>query len=263
MTTRVRRPVRLTVGRGVIDAHDIHGRDDRRPLVLLHEGLGSKDLWRDLDTDLAAATGRRVVAFSRHGYGRSAVVPEPREVDYLHREGQDVLPAVLAALGMADPVLVGHSDGASIALIAVGSGAVAAAGLAVMAPHVIVEDVTVEGVVAAREVYADDAEGGWRRALARHHDAVDATFRGWNDVWRSPAFRDWDITDLLGGIGCPVLALQGIDDRYATMRQIDLVEQGVAGPVTRVEVPDCDHVPHAEQPEATRAALVDWLADLP
>lgn len=253
----------VEVGRGVIHHHQWPASPAGaalRPLVLLHEGLGSKDMWKGLDADLAAATGRRTVVWSRHGYGRSAVVPPPRPVDYLHREAEDALPAVLEALDVAGPILVGHSDGASIALIAAGTGAVAATGVAAMAPHVLVEDVTIAGLRAAREAWEAT---GWRAALARHHDDVEATFLGWNDTWLSPAFRSWDITALLPGVTCPVLALQGVDDRYATMRQVDLVEQGVTGPCTRVEVPGCDHVPHVEQPEATRAALLDWIAELP
>lgn len=226
------------------------------PLVLLHEGLGSLDLWRGLPGRLAGMTGRRTLAYSRHGYGRSAVVRDPRGVDYMHREGQVVLPRLLAHLGYADPVLVGHSDGASIAVIAAGTGSLAPRGMALLAPHVIVEDVSIAGIAAAREAYDT---GDLATRLARHHDDADATFRGWNDIWLSPAFRDWDLTGLLGGVTCPLLLIQGLEDQYGTLSQLDLIADGVSGTVRRVELAGCRHSPHLDAPDATTAAIAAFL----
>ncbi len=235
------------------------GAEDLASLVLLHEGLGSRQLWRRFPRDVAAASGRRTLTYSRHGYGRSAVVTEPRAVDYLHREAIDVLPQVLDRLGYVDPVLIGHSDGASIALIHAGAAAGSPTALVLLAPHVIVEDRSIAGIEAARETYRSTDMG---ERMGRYHDDPTATFWGWNDIWLAPAFRDWDIRALLPGVRCPVLSIQGVDDEYGTLRQLDLVEEGVPGPVQRVEVPDCGHAPHLEQPEATTHAVVTFLAAL-
>ncbi len=223
------------------------------PVVLLHEGLGSVEMWRDFPAALAAASGARVLAYSRPGHGRSDPPPGARGVDYMHREAQDVLPALLAALGVADPILAGHSDGGSIALIAAGSGRVAARGLIVLAPHVIVEDLSVASIAHVH------AEGDLPRRLARYHADADRLFRAWSGIWLDPAFRAWDITACLEAIGCPVLAIQGSDDPYGTMRQIDLIEAGVSGPFERLALPGCQHTPHRERPEATLAAMAGFI----
>ena len=172
---------------------------------------------------LHEATGRRVVTYSRAGYGRSGPAALPRPVSYMHHEADVVLPALLDGLGIERPVLVGHSDGASIALLHAGAGR-PVAGLVLLAPHVVVEDVSVASIAAARDAYATT---DLRDRLARYHDDVDATFRGWNDVWLSPAFRSWDITDRLPAIDAPVLVIQGEDDPYGTTRQVDLIAAGV------------------------------------
>ncbi|WP_370324239.1 alpha/beta fold hydrolase [Euzebya sp.] len=253
----------LDVGLGPIEYVEIGPAtgegEGQAPLVFLHEGLGSVELWRSFPTDVVAATGRRALVFSRHGYGASAVVREPRGVDYMHREGIDVLPAVLDALGYDDPVLVGHSDGASIALIAAGSGAVEPAGLVLLAPHVIVEDRSIEGIERAKQVY-ETTDMGTR--MGRYHADADATFWGWNDIWLDPAFRAWDIRDVLAGVRCPTLCVQGVDDEYGTMRQLDEIADRVRGPVTRIELEDCGHAPHLDRPEATREAVTRFVADL-
>ena len=216
--------------------------DDGRPaLVFLHEGLGSAELWRSFPADLREDTGRpATLVYSRAGYGRSAPIERPWPVSYMHREALDVLPALLAAHGLARPVLVGHSDGASIALIHAGHGH-PVAGLVLLAPHVFVEDVTVAAIARAAEAYR---RTDLRERLARYHDDVDGVFWGWNEVWLSSAFRQWDIQDRLPGIDVPVLALQGEADEYGTLAQLDAIDRGVRGPFERHVVPGAGHVLH-------------------
>jgi pimeloyl-ACP methyl ester carboxylesterase len=227
-------------------------------LVLLHEGLGSVSMWRTVPAALHDATARRVVSFSRAGYGRSGPAVLPRPVTYMHHEADVVLPALLAQLGIERPVLVGHSDGASIALLHAGAGH-DVAGLVLLAPHVIVEDVTVAAIAAAREAFAAT---DLRRRLARHHVDVDGAFRGWNDVWLSPEFRAWDITDRLAAIEAPVLVIQGGADAYGTARQLDLIEAGVSGPVERVLLSGVGHAPHLEAPDVVLPAIAAFVARL-
>jgi pimeloyl-ACP methyl ester carboxylesterase len=221
--------------------------------VLLHEGLGSVGLWKEFPGRLNEATGRRVVAFSRFGHGRSEPPPQPRTPAFFHEEALEVLPEVLARLGAPEPILVGHSDGASIALIHAGHHPVT--GIALLAPHVFVEDVTVAEIRIARDRYA---EGGLRQRMARHHDDVDAAFRGWCDVWLDPAFRAWSLEADAERVTCPTLLIQGVDDPYGTLEQLDRIEARVRGPVTRLELPG-GHSPHLEASEQVLAAIRDWL----
>jgi pimeloyl-ACP methyl ester carboxylesterase len=233
------------------------GRDPA--LVLLHEGLGSVALWRDVPERLAAATGHRTVAYSRAGHGWSDAADLPRPVEYMHDEALTVLPAVVALLGLARPVLVGHSDGASIAMIATGSGRVNASALVLIAPHVFVEDRSVEGIAAARDRYA---ASDLRDRMARYHRDPDATFRGWNDVWLSPAFRTWDIQAYLPGIDVPVLVVQGADDEYGTLAQVEAIADRVAGPVERLVLDGRGHAPHLEARDATLPAIAAFVSRL-
>lgn len=225
--------------------------------MFLHEGLGSLSLWKGFPAAVHAATGRRTVTWSRHGYGQSAVVTEPWRVDYMHDEAREVLPALLDELELREPVLIGHSDGGSIALIHAGTARMPpVSALVLLAPHVFVEDESIEGIAAARDTFlSTDLE----QRLARHHADPAATFWRWNDIWLSPAFRDWDITDVLAHVTCPVLAIQGLDDQYGTLRQLDLIEAGVTGDVQRVHLDVCGHAPHLEQPDRTRDAIVAFL----
>jgi pimeloyl-ACP methyl ester carboxylesterase len=229
--------------------------DDRAPIVLLHEGLGCVGLWKDFPARLAEATGRRVLAYSRRGYGRSDTIAAPREPDFMHREALDVLPPLLAALGVSRPVLVGHSDGGSIALIHAGAG-YPLSGVAVMAPHVFVEPFSLAEIRKARTAWATT---DLRARLARWHDDPDAAFRGWNDIWLDPRFEAWNIEDCLPGITGPLLALQGRDDEYGTLEQIHRIARTC--PQTRlVEVDDCRHSPHRDQPGVVLAALAEFCA---
>jgi pimeloyl-ACP methyl ester carboxylesterase len=176
----------------------------------------------------------------------------------MHREALEALPALRAARGLDDPVLVGHSDGASIALIHAGAGH-KVRGIVAMAPHVFVEDVTITSIEAARTAWR---ETDLRVRLQRYHDDVDGAFRGWNDAWLDPAFRAWNIERFLPAIACPVLAIQGRDDEYGTMAQLDAIERGVTGPFRRLELDACRHSPHRDQPAATLAAIADFVAGL-
>lgn len=222
-------------------------------LVLLHEGLGSVGLWRGFPAALRAATGRRVLAFSRFGHGASEPPPEPRTPAFFHEEALEVLPEVLRALDVPDPVLVGHSDGASIALIHAGRHPVRAAAL--LSPHVVVEEVTVREIREARERYAD---GDLRERLARHHEHVDAAFHGWCDVWLDPRFRSWSLEADAERVDCPLLLIQGAADPYGTLDQLDRIEARVRGPVQRLVLPG-GHSPHLEHPERVVEAVAGFV----
>lgn len=232
--------------------------DGRAAVVMLHEGLGSARLWRSLPAALAQRSGRRVIAWSRHGYGRSGGRASPRPVRYMHEEALGPLCELLASLGASRPVLVGHSDGASIALIHAGSGH-PVAGIVAIAPHVYVEPQSLEGIRAARDRYAGT---DLATRLGRHHADPDATFRGWNDIWLSPAFRDWNIEEYLPPIAVPVLVVQADDDEYGTLDQLDRIEAGVGGPFRRVVIPNGGHAPHLSHPNAVLEVIVTFLAEL-
>ena len=244
----------VTVGGRRIEVVELAGSEDGAPLVLLHEGLGSARLWRSFPADLHAATGRRVIAFSRYGHGRSEPPPEPRTPAFFHTEALEVLPEVLAALAADRPVLVGHSDGGSIALIHAGHHPVS--GLVLMAPHVVVEDVTVAEITETRRRYV---EGDLRERMARHHDDVDAAFWGWCDVWLDPEFRGWSLEADAERVSAPALLIQGRDDPYGTLDQLDRIEARVRGPVERFVVPG-GHSPHLEAPDEVLAAIGAFIA---
>jgi pimeloyl-ACP methyl ester carboxylesterase len=228
-------------------------------LVLLHEGLGSIAQWRDFPARLAAATGCAALVYSRLGYGQSDPITARRAVDYMHDEALTTLPALREALAIADAILIGHSDGASIALIHAGAGRWPLRGLILEAPHVFVEEVGIASIAAAKEAYrASDL----RARLARHHRDVDGAFGGWNDIWLDPEFRAWNIEQYLPAITCPVLAIQGADDEYGSAAQLDAIAAQVAGPVETLLLPDCKHAPHRDQPEATLIAMTRFIAAL-
>lgn len=217
----------VDVDRGPVECALAPGDPARPPLVFLHEGLGSIDLWHGVPDEVAERAGSpTVLVYARHGHGWSAPAELPRPVSYLHHEADDVLPALLDAVGVASPVLVGHSDGASIALLYAGAGH-SVAGLVCLAPHVFVEPESIAGIEAARAQHAVTDLGA---RLARYHADPDATFRGWNDVWLSPAFRIWNIEDRLGAVHAPVLLVQGTEDQYGTMAQLrDRARRGRPG----------------------------------
>lgn len=251
------RPGSLVVGGRRLETEWWGPRPDKAPtLVLLHEGLGCVALWRDFPDGLTAATGFGVFAYSRFGYGRSDTVRLPRPLGYMHDEAQAMLPAVLAAAGIGPCVLVGHSDGASIAAIHAGSVADSRVrGLALIAPHFFVEDVTLASIAAVRTAYERD---NLRARLARYHAHVDAAFRGWSDAWLDPAFRAWDISAELAAIRVPMLLLHGVEDPYGTEAQLRLAERVACCPVETVLVPGARHSPHTETPGPTRDAVAGF-----
>jgi pimeloyl-ACP methyl ester carboxylesterase len=230
----------------------------RAPIVLLHEGVGSVATWRDFPQRLATSTGRTVIANSRFGYGRSAPVPLPRPLRYMHDEALDVLPRFLDALGIGRPILFGHSDGASIALIHAGGSGRAVTAVIAMAPHVFVEDVSVASIAAAREAYE---QGDLRERLARYHEDVDTAFRGWNAAWLDPGFRHWNIEEYLPRVTCPVLAIQGDDDEYGTMEQVHRIVRAVRNTAV-LSLANCAHSPQRDQPEAVLEAVARFVAPL-
>jgi pimeloyl-ACP methyl ester carboxylesterase len=228
-------------------------------LVFLHEGLGSVALWRDFPRKVADATKRPALIYSRAGYGRSMPLTAARSPRYMHDEAQVTLPALLDAFGIVDTILIGHSDGASIALIHAGERVRPVRALVAMAPHVFVEALSIASIARARQDYLGTE---LRTRLGRYHDEVDSAFWGWNDIWLSPAFRDWNIEADLSGIACPLLLIQGRDDEYGTSAQLDAIERQVSGRVQRVELPDCGHSPHRDQPQATLAAIAGFISSL-
>jgi len=233
-------------------------RAEAPPIVMLHEGLGSVSLWKDFPGRLAKATGRRVLAYSRYGYGRSEPLAEPRTVDYMHVEALQTLPEFLDALRVHEPVLFGHSDGASIALIHAARGRRPVSAVVALAPHVFVEPYGVESIAKARLAYLED---DLRERLARRHADVESAFWGWNDIWLSPDFLAWNIEALLPEIVCPMFTIQGLDDEYGTLEQIERIARAVRL-LRRLELADCRHSPHRDQPDAVLAATVAFLRAL-
>lgn len=224
-------------------------------VVFLHEGLGCLAMWKDFPRRLAEAAGCNALVYSRHGYGNSAPLDEPRGPEFMHDEALIVLPAVLDRLGVQQPVLFGHSDGASIALIHAAGAARAVRGAVLMAPHVVAEDVSVRSIAAAKRTY-DTTD--WRERLGRYHADPDGAFRGWCDIWLDPRFRKWNIEDLVARIRCPLLAIQGYDDEYGTMEQIERIARLV--PDTELlKLRDCGHSPHRDQPGAVIAAVLRFI----
>ena len=200
-----------------------HPPGEQATIVMLHEGLGSVDLWSDFPDKLAETTGAGVFVYSRAGYGASSPARLPRQPDYMHVEALDVLPKVLDAIGFRRGILLGHSDGASIAAIyAGGIQDHRIRGIALIAPHFVVEDVSVRSIAAIRQTYES---GGLREKLARWHKDVDNAFYGWNAAWLDPRFRDWDISDSLAYVRVPVAILQGAADQYGTMRQVEIAQE--------------------------------------
>jgi len=239
-----------------------HERVKAPLLVFLHEGLGSVELWRDWPQQLCDAGGFRGLVYSRPGYGRST--PRPRNekwpVDFMHTQAREVLPALLREVGVdaaADPPwLIGHSDGGSIALIHAAGFPECVAGLVVLAPHVFVEDVSIRSIERARDTYLTT---DWKVKLARYHDDPDSAFWGWNDIWLDPAFRSWNIEGILPAITKQVLAVQGEDDDYGTMAQVDSIARHVRQ-AQLLKLAACGHSPQRDQPQRVIQAALDFIA---
>jgi pimeloyl-ACP methyl ester carboxylesterase len=225
-------------------------------IVMLHEGLGSAALWGDFPDRLQATTGVGVFAYSRAGYGASTPVSLPRPLDYMSREALDVLPALLETIGFSRGLLLGHSDGASIAAIyAGGTGDHRVRGLVLIAPHFVVEDVSIASIAEIKRVYeATDL----RSRLARWHRNVDNAFYGWNDAWLNPGFRNWDISEYLAYIRVPIAILQGEEDQYGTLRQIEIAKEECYCPLDVTMIPKAGHSPHREAPDLTLATVSEF-----
>jgi pimeloyl-ACP methyl ester carboxylesterase len=235
----------------------------------LHEGLGSVSAWRDFPARLVERTGCSAVVYSRYGYGNSEPLGEPRNPHYLHDEALHALPELLAKLPVENPILLGHSDGASIALIYSGANEAGpngagtnrrVRGLIVIAPHVFVEHASVTGVAAAKVAFetTDFAE-----KLARHHRDTESAFLGWSNIVLNPDFHSWNIEEYVSRIRCPVLAVQGVEDEYATLAHLDAISRLVTAPVERLHLSNCGHSPHRERPDELLNAVSTFIAALP
>jgi pimeloyl-ACP methyl ester carboxylesterase len=243
-----------------LNYESIDGGQGRPALVFLHEGLGSIRQWRDFPAKVCAATGCPGVVYDRYGYGQSEVLAEPRRtVRFMHDEGLISLPELLSALKVKNPILIGHSDGASIALIHAGAGH-AVRGVVAMAPHVFIEPVCLTSIAKAKTTFETT---DLPERLGRYHKDVRKTFYGWADVWLDPEFKGWDIRgEYLPGVRCPVLAIQGHDDEYGTMAQLDEIEQRVSGPRELLKLEKCGHAPFRDQPAPTEAAIVGFVRSI-
>lgn len=251
----------LAVPGGELECLRVDGPADAPTIVLLHEGLGCVALWRDFPHRLAEAAGCPVLAYSRFGYGGSSPVPLPRPLDYMERGGRDELPALLDAAGIGDCVLFGHSDGASIALVHAGSVRdPRVRGVIVMAPHVFTEESGLASIADARDAYR---RGDLRAKLAKYHGGnVDCAFHGWCDSWLHPDFERWNIEHVLPGIEVPLLQIQGEDDQYGSVAQLEAIEAAVRGPCSTLLLRDCRHAPQFEQAARTLAASVEFIRRL-
>lgn len=228
------------------------------PIVFLHEGLGSIELWRDFPERVVNATGRPGLVYSRYGNGWSDPLTESRRADYMHVEALEVLPQLVDRLVAEPPILLGHSDGASIALIYAGSGH-PVTGMVLIAPHVFVEDETRDSIASISDRFpgSDMAE-----KMSKYHAEPETTFRGWSEVWLSTAFQGWNIERYLPGVTCPTLLIQGAADEYGTERQLDAIERGVAGPTRRLLVSGAGHSPHLSHADQTVEAVASFIGEL-
>jgi pimeloyl-ACP methyl ester carboxylesterase len=242
-----------------IEVRTIAGDPGRPSLVFLHEGLGSVAMWRGFPARVAEVTGCPALVYSRYGYGGSDLLEASFAVDYMHREAEETLPELLSTLGIERPILIGHSDGASIALIYAGSHVDAVRGLVALAPHVFVEDISVRNIEEAKVAFETT---DMQKKLARYHTDARRTFYGWNDIWLHPDFRRWNIEAYLPRIRCPVLAVQGVDDEYGTMAQIETIAARVAGPCELVKIEACGHRLHRDQHDATLEVIARFVAQI-
>jgi pimeloyl-ACP methyl ester carboxylesterase len=266
--------MRLKINDQQLEYEWLGPRRDKAPtLVFLHEGLGCVAMWKDFPARVAAATGFGALVYSRVGYGKSSACELPRTVRFMHDEALITLPQVLDAFEIREAILIGHSDGGSIALIHAGGTNTGAAptqdigktgtrisALILLAPHVFVEESGLKSITRIREDYRT---GSLRGRLERYHgENVDDAFWGWNDVWLNPDFRSWNIEEYLPQITVPILLIQGDEDQYGTLAQIEAIKKGVAGSVQKLTLKDCGHSPHLDQPEQTRGAIARFLGDV-
>jgi pimeloyl-ACP methyl ester carboxylesterase len=253
-------PCRYLIDGHWLEAARIEARRSTFPtIVMLHEGLGSVGHWKDFPARLAEETGAGVFVYSRYGHGGSDALEESRPVSYMHHEAHVVLPEILRKASIERPLLFGHSDGASIAILYAGTFPESPAGLILEAPHVFVEDITVVSIAQARVLYN---ETDLPKRLGRYHANADSLFWGWNNIWLDPSFRTWNIESFLDFIRCPVLVIQGAQDEYGTTRQIDAIQRRIPS-ASAVVLENCKHSPHRDRREATLSAISHFLGDLP
>jgi pimeloyl-ACP methyl ester carboxylesterase len=237
----------------------IEAGDDARPtIVMLHEGLGSVALWKDFPAKLAAQTACGVLVYSRYGLGKSDKLMEKRPVSFMHHEGEVVLPELLDKMAIAHPIVLGHSDGGSIALIFAGRYPERSKALILEAPHVFVEDLSIASITQAKVNYQTT---DFREKLARYHAHVDETFWGWNDIWLDPEFRAWNIEEYLPSITCPVLCIQGLEDEYGTVAQVEAIKAKTPQSDV-VMLANCKHSPHRDQPGKTLELMTEFVKGL-
>jgi len=253
-------PFAILDGRSIEYAAILGDAASRSTLVFLHEGLGSVALWRGFPAKVARRLAAPALLYSRFGYGRSDGLSAKRTPQFMHEEALDVLPRLLDQLGIENPLLVGHSDGASIALIHAALSGRPVVGLVCMAPHVFVEPVCVESIARIRETYRTT---DLRHRLAKYHARVDAAFLGWADIWLEPEFLKWSIEEAMDRIAQPMLLIQGRDDEYGTLAQLDRIEARVKGPTSRLVLDNCGHSPHRDQEEAVLDAIVSFAGHHP
>lgn len=233
--------------------------DTRLPeLVFLHEGLGSASHWKDFPVMVAASTGCPVTVYSRYGSGDSDILTEARPVRYMHDEALATLPELLSILHIENPILVGHSDGASIAIIYAGDHD-RLRGAILLAPHVFVEDLSVRSIAEAKVSFEST---NLPELLGRYHRDPVRTFWGWNNIWLHPDFRSWNIEEYLPRITCPMLVIQGLDDQYGTMAQVEAIRKQSGGPVEVLKLEDCRHSPQRDQPKATLEAITKFIKEI-
>lgn len=228
-------------------------------LVFLHEGLGCVSLWRDFPDKVARRIGARALIYSRRGYGRSSALDGPRQPDFMHHEALHVLPRLLAHFGITSPVLIGHSDGASIALIHAADSAPATRATVLMAPHVFVEAISQQSIARIAELYETT---DLRERLARHHDHVDDAFLGWSRIWLDPRFRTWSLGAEASRLACPSLLVQGMDDEYGTLAQLDAIAEVAPGRTQRLVLDRCGHTPFRDQEAAVLDAISGFIEGL-
>jgi len=228
-------------------------------LVFLHEGLGCVSMWRGFPARVCQATGLPGLVYSRHGYGTSEALREPRNIRFMHDEASRALPELLHAFGIGQPVLIGHSDGGSIALIHAGLRPQATRAVVAMAPHLFVEQLCIDEIARAAQSFSSTE---LRARLARYHDDVDGAFHGWADIWLSPEFPAWTIEAEVAASRCPILAIQGHQDQYGTMRQIDRIAELRPG-AQLLKLDQCRHSPHIDRHDDVVAAIAAFVAALP
>ena len=226
-------------------------------IVMLHEGLGALSLWRDFPRKLSNLINCSVFVYSRHGYGQSDFINDEFDTQYMHREALHILPQILNHFEISNPILYGHSDGASIALIHTSSADTQIVGLILEAPQVVVEEISLDGLNGAKKAFE---QGGLKASLAKHHQKPEMIFRCWNNIWLSPEFLTWNIVPCLSNIQCPTLLIQGEEDAYGTLSQLDTIEKNISGRCEKKIMPAIGHSPHRENPELVLRSIQQFIS---